>query len=377
MRYTWVCIILAIGGCRERSGDPFRDGAPSVRQANETPVSFSDAVSCAHKKSWPATVTVAAAIIPKDYSQRKAVQDTDWVPGRILDVRSLQDKLVAVDAMLGNITWFLPNFQSRLTRGAKGQGPGEFKAPIAIAAHRFSGTVSVNDYGLHRVSLFNGEGRFVGSRAWPQGDIADAVMAPNGDLYVSYTIWPRGNGRGDSAGKQTILEKINDAGRQAIASVASSAVDRDPRFVLPGPNSSRITLVNDGVLLSYPAAGVIERYTSSGMSRFMVCMDSKVARAYKKQRDYIRRTGVKSEQAVELVSDVLEDADGNLYVVSSLPDANGNIHIDQFALNGRETGSIVAPAKSLSRPRNVRFGRHPKELLAFGLGGTILRLEVN
>lgn len=375
-----VACVLCIGCAPSDGSDPFARGEKRIRSSEESGFDFTDAeMSCFRKQALLGRLRSTHSIIPREYSKRGLPADSSWTPGRILDVASTDSAYMALDAQLARVVRFTPDFQERKEWARKGEGPGEFKAPLAVAADRTSGTISVLDVSLRRVSVFSTDGRLITTRQLPASELSDAAATANGDVYVSHVVWSPLTKRGDTLAIQPILTRIraNSDKVDTLAVVRHSDILSDERFVLPGPNASGLAISGERVAIFFPASGIVEVFENGRQaSRIRSCVPRKLTKIYKEQRDYIARTGRKSQQEVPLISDVFIAADGAIGVVGPVKDEKGNLHVDRYDAAGRDMGSIVIPAGTTRLPRSMRFGRSINELLSFGMYGTIIRLDL-
>lgn len=363
-------VYIVLGACASDSpssrSDP-QSGGPPLSPPFLSNAAF-PATGCVDSVAYEAELWEVASVAPPEVRREPKPQDAGWLPGRLADLAALEDGYAVADAMLAELTRFDRDFAQRKQWGRKGAGPGEFAAPVAVAAGP-GGQIWVLDEA--RISVFDRAGAFVRSFRLDKTGI-DLAVDDAGRAYAAHMIMPDFV-RGDSS-FGTLVTVLDVDGRSSRELVRVTESDLEPpRFVLPGPTRVRVAARGSRIAVAYPAAGVVDIYQGGKrVATVATCMPDALAEAYERQR----QAGGNSQRSIHLITDVFLDDDGTIYLVGPIKDQEGRYHIDRFSPTGEPLGSIVMPGTHVRLPDEVRFGASPTELVGFDLRGVVGRFEV-
>jgi hypothetical protein len=171
-------------------------------------------------------------VLESDLGSDEAAEEEQFF--RVTDVRrDRRGRLAVLNAGTGQVRFFNSNGEFDRVLGRKGNGPGEFQAPLRIEALD-EDTIVVFDADLRRLSLIGPEGG-VGRTITLPGELNYVRLVgilPNGDFVLSSEAIQAPAGRKPSVDHARIL-RLNRQGRQ----VGEIGVYRTRRWVRLDGNS--------------------------------------------------------------------------------------------------------------------------------------------
>jgi hypothetical protein len=334
--------------------DPFQ--AQAGGQSGRLPTG-----ACADSIAATANIREVAAIVPEGVRPGPRPQDAGWVPTRLADLAVSPERFAVVDQGGVALTLFSPDFQSRAHRERPGDGPGEFRAPVAVALNPGGDTIWVLDERRHAAIAFDPTGGFV--REVPVAPAGvDLAVGPDGVLYLAHRVTSPALLPRDTDSVVVVSRYAPDGDSLPPLLTLHRSALTPPRFVLPAVTEVGIAVAGERVAVFFPAAGVVDvfragRHEGSGG----VCVPRDLAEAYARQRDQPQR----SQQWVALITDVRLEADGGFSTVSSRQDPQGRFLIHRFRPGGSYAGTVAVINPGIRMPSEVRFGPAPDQLVAF------------
>jgi hypothetical protein len=357
--------LTASGGCSEGK-ETFDRGEAEIRYdplqpRAGAPTRRLPTGACADSIVATADIREVAAIVPEGIRPRPRPQDTGWLPTRLADLAVSPERFAVVDQGGVALTLLSPDFQSRTHRERPGDGPGEFRAPAAVALSPGGDTVWVLDERRHAAIAFDATGRFVREvSVGPFG--VDLAVGPDGVLYVAHRVASPALLPRDADSVVVVSRYAPDGDSLPPLLTLHRSALTPPRFVLPAVTDVGITVAGERAAVFYPAGGVVDlfragRHEASGL----VCVPRELMDAYARQRDQPGR----SQQWVALITDVRLEPDGSFSTVSSRQDGQGRFLIHRFRPGGVYGGTVAIINPGIRMPSEVRFGPEPDQVVAF------------
>jgi hypothetical protein len=314
---------------------------------------------------------------PEDLPGPANVGLAGWMPGNVVAATVHEDLVVVLDARGPEVVSLsLPDLGRRSGWGSAGSGPGEMRAPVALALD--GGSIWIADADLNRVTRFDQEGRYQSSFS-PDGRLSldtELAVEAGGNVHLANpALGPALPSRG---GPRVVVRSFTPDGRKLAN--AFELDDREmlaERLVLPGPNPVRLKAARDRMVVFYPASGIADIVRDGQIDATVRrCMGERLRAIYERQRaDATAQRG--SQTWMPLLTDVHLTEDGEVWLVGPLGDELGRFHIDRYDGTGRLMGSLVAPGELLRATGDVRFaGTDGRRVLSYDRTGNILLAEV-
>lgn len=333
--------------------------------------------SCTEGVAAAGHLQPGASIMPVEYRPAGGAQpqDSSWAPGIVNDVAPVGEALAVLDGANGSIAILSADFSHRTTVGRRGGGPGEFQQAVALAYDASTNAIIAFDGGSSRLSYFAADGRFIRSVPADVPAVSD-IAASGGESGFAHHLIPELIGQDPRLGRLVSVQRAGESDSRPELSVSAQS-DLAEWLILPGPTAHRLQRAPSGWLLISPVAGRVALVKGGRITHeIAVCMPESLRRAYRRQLESHRRgEGGSSQQSIGLISDAMMVGD-TIYTVGPLTDQEGRFHVDRYLLNGESLGSWVAPVGSLRYPQDIRFWGGPRDLVAFGSRGTIMRLRL-
>jgi hypothetical protein len=372
---------LAMGtscGRQKHTDDIFADARGAIPQDVDVQAAIGNLpFSCALPRLGVVTVTVSASVMPLGFRTDATATDSVWSPNLVSDIATSSGNLYVLDGVQQTLTQFDAGLHIVRTAGRKGAGPGEFTQAAAVTVDSV-GNVIVADPGLARATRLDSSLRVGGfARLPPISGLQSMAVGSDGAVWVTRMIIPETVARGHGNGVVLARMATGDSALHTVLDVGSDRNAAGELLRLPGPNRLRVTTSGGYVLLIAPAAGVVNIYRDGTMQgRATACMPPALDAAYTAQLDaYAQGRSSRSQQMQPLVTDALVRGD-TLYLVGPLPDSAGYFHVDRFSVTGHLIGSVMGNLNGEHLTRDVRFWERPDRLIAFGMQGTLLRVDL-
>lgn len=116
-------------------------------------------------------------------SRVELYQDDLNLIGSIKDIAEFEGDLVLVDGIEGNVKQYALGGDLRRSYGRPGDGPGEFRGPVAVV--EVEGLLAVRDNEHHRVTLFRPDGAVNAEWRFELSGSQQMAVTPNGDLVLA------------------------------------------------------------------------------------------------------------------------------------------------------------------------------------------------
>ncbi len=275
-----LCFTLALAACDAAGGPsrttPLGDRA-GVRGAG---------ASCVVVVADSGHLAILARGAPEDLPGPANVGLAGWMPGNVMAATVHQDLIVVLDARGPEVVSLsLPDLTRRSGWGSAGSGPGEMRAPVAMALD--GGGIWIADAELNRVTRFDQEGRHLSSFS-PDGPpvLPYTELAVDGAGNVHLANPAFGPGVRPRGALRVEVRSFTPDGRK----LANAFELDDPgllaeRLVLPGPNPVLLKAARDRMVVFYPASGIADIIRDGKIDATVRrCMGERLRASYERQR---------------------------------------------------------------------------------------------
>lgn len=371
IRLIVVAACMPIGGCREQSRfanvrDQLPSPAPPVAQGT---LAGPPAIGCATTVLSERRLVEMGSIAPIGVRKRAHPQDSTWHVLRLLEGVRFRDRFVVADDSVNSLWQLSTDFR--------------YAAPF-LSTHTLSGYAEItaltvdpsNDtlwVALRQPSALIGITRngYVARTVPISRAVASLARRLDGRFVVANAYLPKRMSPDSASVDPVVLVSADGKETAPLFSVNESDMER---IALPGPNPIvvRPAAGPDGVIVAYPATGVVDVYR--GMKRVTTrttCRPSAIDDYYRHQREAARET-TRSQRWYPLLTDVQELPNGTLRTVSRLPDQSGVLHVEQFGASGGASGSVHLGARGRRFPGEPRFLGQGDSLLVVSPSGIVL-----
>jgi hypothetical protein len=299
-----------------------------------------------------------------------------WAPTVLTAVVALGDSLAVLDGMQSMVSLLDGRLERVATTGKAGEGPGEFRKATALAATP-TGLIAIIDPGNGRLTLLDRTLRLSVVRPFPTEALTESIAFLGGDVYFAQSIVPFMAARNNKFGTAVALLRQGADSAVVVVRLLPGVPRADSVLRLPGPNSLRVTVQDERVLMVAPTAGIVDLIHEGGaVVRFRSCMPPELDAALKKQfAGYDPQAQSGAQRSVSLVSDALLSGD-TVFTVGLLPDSLGRLHVDRYRLDGSAIGSVVVVMGELRLAPEIRFWGGPNRLVAYSPEGVIMKLQL-
>lgn len=371
-----TCLMLL--GCRAEDSKstlfgPVRDSMPEDVVDAEI---ASLGVSCAYEALERRQLRIVASVMPLGFRDEPTSADSQWSPSTVTDVIASGDALFVLDGMQQVVTKFDTRLEVVASVGRSGEGPGEYVRAAGLGKDP-NGNILVADPGTGRVTMLDVRTLTPTSLTVPSLARVESLTMSDGVLYLGAMVVPEFIARGKENG--VALAKVAPGSDHAVPllDLGTNTEGASQLLRLPGPNQFRVVSSSGMVLFIAPAAGTIDIFRQDDfILRIQVCVPEALGAAYDSQlKRYRAGAGPMSQRVQPVVTDAMVVGD-TLFAIGPLRDRNDDLHVVKYTLDGQLLGSTAAHLGDVGFPRNVRFWGSPYRLAAFGMQGTLLRVDL-
>jgi hypothetical protein len=343
--------LMILGAC---SRDRFAKGERALSlQPLEEPVAANPGfprTGCLRDVALTASLLEVRALAPKGSRAKPEPQDRAWEPDELIDIDVRPDVYAVVDRIRPAVMLLsASDFKRRWEVGRLGDGPGEFREPVAVRFDPRGDTLWVLDAVRQRLIAFDLRGQFVREMLVPQ-EITSFTMTRDGKMLVTPLVVAS-----RVRGEAEVISELSTRGQLSARYTIPAKDLFDEGFVLPGPNRPRISLIGTEVALLSPHSGVLTVLAARGdqlVKRITLrgCITATLADAYRTQFDERKNP----QASVEIVADVALYRD-TLWLLGARKDGQNRYGVQRFLLSDGSPVGAIAARTGRMLPQELRF----------------------
>ncbi len=296
-----------------------------------------------------------------------------WRPGYIADVAvAPSGEIYAVDQVLRRVWKLSTNLTVKRYWGRRGDGPGEFQSPVAVAVDPQDGTVLVAENSPPRIHRFRPDGSLVQSAPLKTSvekitvdsdyHIVVASPAPYEMIRRLRRDWPF------LWRYSKLLQPVD-----SFFLVAADDLGKGPLLARPTSIGLSSSVEDRSVAVLFPFMNVIDFYRGTKrVRRIEGCIPPQIKTLYEQQLE----DKPNKPQAAAILATAILVSGGQIYVLSPLPTPDGTYHIDVYDLEGHPQKALIFPSETLLLPSFAVFAGVPSLILVYNNGGLMARLEL-